>query len=136
MTMKLAIDFDGTCVRKATYPAFGEDVPNAVESLKSLKRMGCQLFLWTCRNGEALQAAIRWFESHGIELAGVNENENCTMVDPSVKIDVDYYIDDKALGCPLDIHGSVHWENVYSMLAIKLEKMQLARLRKAINEAL
>jgi trehalose-6-phosphatase len=112
---KIAIDFDGTCVQKAEFPKFGESVPSAGYYLRRLQEQGIELILWTCRNGQPLQSALDWFEGQGIQLVGVNGDENCTLIDRSVKIDCDFYIDDKALGCPLR-NDSVHWESVWEIL--------------------
>ena len=56
--MTIAIDFDGTVVEHR-YPAIGEEIPFATDTLKALIRDGHRLILWTVREGELLDEAAR-----------------------------------------------------------------------------
>jgi hypothetical protein len=70
--MKIAIDFDGTCVLHE-YPAIGRDI-GAKPYLGMLVEDGHQLILYTMRSGDRLAEAVLWFEEAGIPLFGVNHN--------------------------------------------------------------
>ena len=63
--MKIAVDFDGTIVIHR-YPAIGEEIPFATETLKMLIKDGHQLILWSVREGTLLQEAIDWELSFGL----------------------------------------------------------------------
>ena len=98
--MIIAVDFDGTCVEH-DYPDVGMDVDGAVEVLKALRAKGHRLILFTMRSGSKLDAAVRWFKEHKIELWGVNRNPEQSEWTTSPKVHADIYIDDSALGCPI-----------------------------------
>lgn len=131
----IAIDFDGTCV-KHEFPSIGEDVPGAVDVLRSLDAGGAQLILWTMRSnlqgnvissptgstaGNYLQDACDWFAERGIGLHAANQNPQQLTWTDSPKAWAHIYIDDAALGCPL-IHDKhlrpyVDWHAIAFMLA-------------------
>ena len=69
--MTIGIDFDGTVVTHE-YPEIGKDI-GAVPVLKRLVKEGNRLVLNTMRSGAYLEEAVKWFEKHGIELYGINE---------------------------------------------------------------
>ena len=99
--MIIAIDFDGTiCQNK--YPEIGEPMPLAIWSIKKLKERGHDLILWTCRQGELLDDAVRWCKEHGIPFDLVNEHEpNNLRAFGGVagnKVFANIYIDDRNLG--------------------------------------
>jgi len=97
--MKIAIDFDGTCVTHL-YPHVGEDI-GAAPVLKELVKAGHKLILNTMRCGMELQDAIDWFKENDIPLYGVNEDPGQKKWTQSPKVFANLYIDDAALGCPL-----------------------------------
>lgn len=97
--MKIAIDFDGTCVSHA-YPAIGDDI-GAVKVLKELIEKGHELFLFTMRSGIGLHNAIEWFISKGIRLHGVQYDPHQANWTSSNKCYANLYIDDAGLGIPL-----------------------------------
>jgi len=97
--MKIAIDFDGTCVTHE-YPNIGRDI-GAVPVLKRLVEAGHKLILNTMRSGPQLEAAVNWFKDHDIPLYGVNEDPGQKEWTQSPKVFANMYIDDAALGCPL-----------------------------------
>ena len=97
--MIVAIDFDGTLVTDK-YPEIGDANAAMVDVIKAHKLSGDKIVLWTCRNGEFLTEAIRWCETHGIDLDGVNANL------PEIqekyggdtrKLSADIYYDDRAV---------------------------------------
>ena len=99
VTMRLAIDFDGTLAQWAKYPDIGEEVPLAIETCLALQKAGCELYLWTCRAQWPLRDAVVWCEERGLTFVGVNIREDQRSFSP--KMDADYFIDDKGFGAPL-----------------------------------
>jgi hypothetical protein len=97
--MKIAVDFDGTCVTHE-YPRIGEDI-GAVPVLQELVKEGHLLILNTMRSGKELEDAVNWFKEHDIPLYGVNEEPNQKSWTQSPKVYAHLYIDDAALGAPL-----------------------------------
>jgi len=114
--MKIAIDFDGTCVTHE-YPYIGKDI-GAVPALKMLVSKGHLLILNTMRSGEELQDAVNWFEKNDVPLYGINKDPEQEKWTSSPKVYANLYIDDAALGCPLRIDKTlsdrpfVDWEKV------------------------
>lgn len=111
----IAIDFDGTVVTHA-YPEIGEEI-GAEEVLRELAQKGYRLILYTLRHGESLRQAVAWFRARKIPLWAVNENPEQRRWSQSPKVYADLYIDDSALGCPLQfIDGwerpAVDWRKV------------------------
>ncbi len=98
--LKIAVDFDGTCVLHR-YPQVGPDAPHAPYVLKKLVEHGAKLILWTMRSGEHLDDAIMWFNNHGIELYGIQCDPIQHQWTKSPKAFANLYIDDAAFGCPL-----------------------------------
>ena len=98
--MKIAVDFDGTCVDHR-FPEVGPDVPDAVQTLKALASRGDYLFLYTMRSGEYLEDAVQWFVEREIPLSGINSDPSQTKWTSSPKCYAELYIDDAAFGCPL-----------------------------------
>ena len=119
--MKIAIDFDGTCVTHE-YPRIGKDI-GAVPVLKKLVEEGHRLILNTMRSGKELQEAVDWFKINGITLYGVNEDPGQKDWTQSPKVFANLYIDDAALGCPLIVNRAladrpfVDWDEVAKLFA-------------------
>lgn len=94
----IAVDFDGTIVTRA-FPAIGNEIPLAFETLKALKQKGHKLILYTCREGYHLSEATKYCLENGVEFDAINEN---TMDAPfnhlgrSRKPYADLYLDDKS----------------------------------------
>jgi hypothetical protein len=104
MSLVIAVDFDGTCVKPA-FPLVGAEVPGAVTVLRKCLAAGDHLLLWTLRTGAPLSAAVDWFTERGLTLTGINVNPlqaaKWKGFDTGPKVEADIYIDDRALGCPL-----------------------------------
>lgn len=133
--MKIAIDFDGTCVTHE-FPNVGKDI-GAVPVLKKLVEKGHKLILFTMRSKMVglspvtgkeefggLEDAVKWFEDNGIELYGIQLDPDQYKWTRSVKCYAELYIDDAALGCPLVVpsDGSrpyVDWIKVKKLLEWK-----------------
>ena len=79
-----------------------------IEFLKDRKSKGDKLILWTCREGGALEEAVRWCEREGLKFDAVNDNIP-EMIKKygtnSRKVSCDYYIDDRAV-----------WTNAFGLL--------------------
>ena len=71
--MTIAVDFDGTIVEHK-YPSIGREKPFAIETLLELSSEGHKLILWTARDGELLEDAIRFCKERGLEFYAVNSN--------------------------------------------------------------
>lgn len=101
----IAVDFDGTLCRSA-WPEIGAPNGRLIGMLQSLRRRGVKLILWTCREGEMLDAAVGWCAERNLIFDAVNENlpERIAQYGGDCrKISADLYIDDKAL--PLEWEG-------------------------------
>ena len=125
--MKIAIDFDGTCVTDK-FPYVGEEI-GAAPVLKALVDAGHQLILYTMRSNKqqsptslrsVLGDALRWFESHNITLWSVNKDRNQEQWTDSPKCHADLCIDDRNIGTPLryKLYGKpyVDWEKMQQIL--------------------
>lgn len=95
----LAVDFDGTlCENK--WPDIGEPNTRLIKTLKEdQSECGAKLILWTCRNGEKLEEAVKWCADRGLIFDAINENLPeviAWMGGDTRKIFADRYIDDRA----------------------------------------
>ena len=103
----IAVDFDGT-LSLGTWPSIGPANKELIDFLKEQKKNGDKLILWTCREGNALQEAVKWCEKEGLEFDAVNDNIP-EMIERygtnSRKVSCDYYIDDRAV-----------WTNAFGLL--------------------
>lgn len=99
LAMIIAVDFDGTiCVSR--YPK--------IIRLRFLARPVLRwahkrhtIILWTCRNGAALEEALKWLDEHKVPYDYVNENppEQIKLWGGDCrKVSADFYIDDKGVG--------------------------------------
>ena len=111
--MLIAVDFDGTIVTHK-YPAIGEELPFAVETLKMLRNDGHRLILWSVRVGKLLDDAVAWCKERGLEFYAINRDypEETTDNNPhfSRKLKVDLFIDDRNIG------GLPDWGTIYRMI--------------------
>ncbi|MBE6301610.1 MAG: hypothetical protein E7085_07155 [Parabacteroides distasonis] len=115
--MVIAIDFDGTIVQHR-YPAIGEELPFAIETLKRLQKEGHKLILWSVREGRLLEEAVSFCRERGLEFYAVNrdypEEEKERNNHFSRKLKADLFIDDRNLG------GLPDWDTIYDMVTNKL----------------
>ena len=95
----IAVDFDGAlCFSK--WPELGEPKQPLIDYLQKWKSQGDKLILWTCRAGDALDAAVAWCQSHQLEFDAVNDNLPEIIEyygSNSRKVTCDWYIDDRNL---------------------------------------
>ena len=97
--MIIAVDFDGTITKESKWPELGEPNIPLINELIRRRRNGDKLILWTCRDGDLLNAAINFCKTFGLEFDAVNENlpEIIETYGGSRKISADLYVDDKAV---------------------------------------
>ena len=112
--MIIAVDFDGTIVEHR-YPEIGRERPFAIETLKMLIADHHRLILWSVREGQLLEDAIKWCKDRGVEFYAVNKDypeENGTENNNhfSRKLKVDLFIDDRNIG------GLPDWGTIYQMI--------------------
>lgn len=108
----IAVDFDGTLFQYVPAPEGTEDYsgrpgsigrPNTplITVLRTARKDGDKLILWTCREGKALQEAVDACREQGLEFDAVNANLPGMCPEgqwpDSRKIKADLYLDDKAV---------------------------------------
>lgn len=103
----IAVDFDGT-LSFGEWPNIGPANTELIDFLKERQQNGDKLILWTCREGEALNEAVKWCEREGLVFDAVNDNIP-EMIERygtnSRKVSCDYYIDDRAV-----------WTNAFELI--------------------
>ncbi len=109
--MFIAVDFDGTIV-KHKYPQIGEEIPFAIDTLKLIQsELKHQVILWTVREGELLDEAVKFCNSRGLFFYAVNQNHpESTMINSPRKLMADMFIDDRNFG------GMPDWGFIYNSL--------------------
>jgi hypothetical protein len=120
--MLVGLDFDGTIV-KNKYPSMGDDL-GAMPWLKKAQKMGAQFILITMRDGKELEDAVKHLTTGGIKLHGTNCNPTQWQWTMSPKIYCQLYVDDNALGIPLDVNHDVDWSQAGPALLRAVEKWQ------------
>ena len=116
--IKIAVDFDGTCVVHA-YPNIGSEVPHCIRVLKRLINDDVLIILNTMRSGESLLEAVEWFTERGIGLYGINGDPDQSAWTSSPKVYANLYVDDASVGCPMtQFQGSmvVDWVEVEKLI--------------------
>jgi len=68
----LSIDFDGTLTKKACFPELGELDMDMVQAAIACREAGHILILWTCREGQYLEPAVKALKEQGLEFHAVN----------------------------------------------------------------
>ena len=69
----IAVDFDGTLC-KERWPEIGPPNQPLIDWLILERGRGVGLILWTMREGEKLDAAIKWCAERGLQFDAVNDN--------------------------------------------------------------
>ena len=119
--MIIAVDFDGTIVEHR-YPEIGKEIPFAVATLKELQKDGHKLILWSVREGELLDEAVKWCEERGLRFLAVNRNLDeagpgeTRETNPhfSRKLKAQIFIDDRNIG------GLLDWGVVYELISKRM----------------
>lgn len=131
--MIIAVDFDGTIVEHK-YPEIGKEIPFAIDTLKMLINDRHRLILWSVREGELLDDAVRWCRERGVEFYAVNkdypEEQKEYNKHYSRKLKADLFIDDRNLG------GLPDWGMIYQMIREKksFQDILMERSRGSIPE--
>lgn len=73
MKKTIAVDFDG-CLCEAKWPDIGAPRWDVINELRKQQADGAKLILWTCREGQQLQAAVMWCLNHGLKFDAINDN--------------------------------------------------------------
>lgn len=111
--MIIAVDFDGTIVTHE-YPKIGKEIPFAIQTLKMLINDGHRLILWSVREGQLLEDAVKWCSERGVEFYAVNkdypEEEKANNNHFSRKLKADVWIDDRNVG------GLPDWGTIYRII--------------------
>lgn len=112
--MNIAVDFDGTIVTNR-YPDIGTEQPFAVETLRMLQQKHHHnIILWTVREGETLEQAVKWCRERGLEFYAVNRDYPEETLESnnhySRKLKVDIFIDDRNIG------GLPDWGTIYEII--------------------
>lgn len=93
-----AVDFDGTLCDNR-WPNIGDPHKEMIQILKLAQSSGVKLILWTCREGDLLQAAVDWCKSQDLYFDAINDNLPDRVEaygrNPR-KIGADLYVDDRA----------------------------------------
>lgn len=95
-----AIDFDGTLFTEDRFPEVGDPIYKNIEYVKSLKKNGVELILYTNREGSLLDDAVSLCKEVGLEFDAINENLQWRIDlygNDCRKIGADIYFDDKAV---------------------------------------
>jgi len=101
----LCLDFDGTVVTH-DYPRTGKNI-GAVKWLQTMALFDVKIILFTCRSGESLAEAENWFKENKIKLWASQHNPEQITWSSSPKPLADFYLDDRALGIPLNLDPSL-----------------------------
>ena len=106
MPFILACDFDGTLFTKS-WPKKGKPKKDIIKKIKEFKRLGAEIVLWTCREGVALEEALKRCKEVDLEFDAINdtapsqeayikERAKEGEIFATRKIFADFYLDDKA----------------------------------------
>lgn len=90
----IAVDFDGTLCNSTT---IGEPNNKLIKKLIKARSDGHKVILWTCREGDNLEEAVKWCEKKGLIFDKVNDNLDDIVWKPSRKVLADIYIDDRSV---------------------------------------
>lgn len=94
----IAVDFDGTIVEDK-YPEIGSLRRDVLNRLLSAQSVGHKIILWTSRDGEFLQAAVRYCADRGLHFDAINDNiDEVTVLfnNSTRKVYANEYWDDRA----------------------------------------
>lgn len=117
--MIIAIDFDGTIVEHK-YPEIGKERPFATATLRQLIRDGHKLILWSVREGELLEEAVRWCADRDVRFHAVNcdidedTSDKNGSVHFSRKVKAHLFVDDRNLG------GLPDWGTIYQLISQRM----------------
>lgn len=117
--MIIAVDFDGTIVEHR-YPEIGKERPFATATLRRLMQDGHKLILWSVREGERLDEAVKWCSERGVRFYAVNKDIDEDAADRqgtthfSRKLKAHLFIDDRNIG------GLPDWGTIYRLIESRM----------------
>ena len=126
----LALDIDGTALKRVDPPAFGAPNPGIPEAMQELKRRGWVICVWTCR--EDSKELRQHLTKHRIPFDHVNENPGGLRGSP--KIYADTYLDDRALRFDGDTEGLVDRIEESRMERTKIGHVRIAAMRDELGK--
>lgn len=101
--MIIAVDFDGVLCENR-FPEIGPPNYEVVSAIRELMDKGHEVILWTSRNGQELDNAVKWCHDRGLHFCAINEPAPSNheyykdkYPTPSRKVYADIYIDDHNL---------------------------------------
>jgi ABC-type sugar transport system substrate-binding protein len=106
----ISIDYDLTIVGHDNKPLQG-----ALDVVSALAKQ-YKIILYTARNAKATAEAVEWYRKNNIFLSGINTNPEQEAWTNSYKCSSDLYIDDKAVGAPLDANRCLDWKKTEEWL--------------------
>ena len=116
----IAVDFDHT-ISNAPYPHVGMPNVELIKYLIAFRENGGKVILWTCREGEALERAVKFCNDVGLHFDAVNDNlpglQFLYGSNPR-KVAADLYIDDNA--CQVDDFVKKHCKKRRSVRGIRI----------------
>ncbi len=120
--MTLAVDFDGTlCSNVPDLRKFGDPIIPAIETLKKLREEhGCELILWTCREGLFLERAVQFCHKHGLFFDAVNTNVETPIGFGHPKVIADFYLDDRTPGWH-ELDDKSRWDKIYNEIVTRMK---------------
>lgn len=95
----IAVDFDDTLVETTEYPYFGQTTEMFHKLLRIQKEFpNTQFILYTCRENEELDMAVKFLETNGFRIDAVNTDVKSSLKwkKPGRKPFAHIYIDDRA----------------------------------------
>ena len=111
----IAVDFDGTLCEDR-WPKIGAMNEELILSLIWRQRHGQRVILWTCREGEKLNEAVKACEEKGLYFDAVNENLDSTVSyyggNKPRKVFATEYIDDR--------NSKTYWKLPYHPVTTKI----------------
>lgn len=125
--MIVAIDFDDT-IAKSNFPAIGDEIPGATETIRDFQRNGIKCILWTCRNNGALEDAVTWLKEREVVFDAVNDQvptDFSRKFGWTRKIFAHCYVDDR--GLDTIFNTGINWDDVkYKVYELKraVDKME------------
>lgn len=97
----IACDFDGTLFEETkNFPEIGAPIDSIIDYVKIKAKEGARVILWTCRNGKALEMAVKACEAQGLKFDAINENLEETKKifgNDTRKVWATEYLDDKGI---------------------------------------
>lgn len=124
--MIIAVDFDGIlCENK--FPEIGEPRYKIISYVRQLIDKGHEVILWTVRNGQELENAVKWCHDYGLHFCAVNDQAPSNKKEyadryetETRKVYADIYIDDHNIEYVAEPQEADYWLKTYLERGVKL----------------